>query len=155
MPDYNPTATTYPAASQPLPINGYLSGSWYDPTHSGEGILTQVYDVDGKTRIFAATWYTFDSAGIPFWLVAQGTFNVGATSIPNMAVTYRTGGGFAGNFTPPAPLQTWGTMSVSFPSCQKMTFTYSGSAGAVNGGPAGTGSKTFSRIGSINSLGCQ
>ncbi len=155
VPDYNPTATTYPAASQPLPISGYLSGSWYDPTHSGEGILTQIFDVDGKTRIFAATWYTFDGAGIPFWLVAQGTFNVGATSISNMSVTYRTGGGFAGNFTPPTTLQTWGTMSVSFPSCQKMNFSYNGSTSGVNGGPSGSGAKTFTRIGSINSLGCQ
>jgi hypothetical protein len=155
VPDYNPTASTYPAASQPMPINGYLSGSWYDPTHSGEGILTQIFDVDGKSRIFAATWYTFDNAGIPFWLVAQGTFNVGATSIANMPVTYRTGGGFAGNFTPPTTLQTWGTMTVSFPSCQKMSFSYNGNASAVNGGPSGSGSKTFSRIGSINSLSCQ
>jgi len=155
VPDYNPTASTYPAASQPLPINGYLSGSWYDPTHSGEGILTQVFDVDGKTRIFAATWYTFDNAGIPFWLAAQGTFNIGATSISNMTVGYRTGGGFAGNFTPPTTLQTWGTMSVSFPSCQKMSFSYNGNTSAVNGGPSGSGSKTFVRIGSINSLSCQ
>ncbi|MEP6940442.1 MAG: hypothetical protein ABI846_11825 [Rudaea sp.] len=155
IPAYNPTASSYPAASQPLPINGYLSGSWYDPTHSGEGILTQVYDNDGKTRIFAATWYTFDQAGIPFWLVASATFSVGATSIPNMAVGYRTGGGFAGSFTPPAPQQNWGTMTVSFPNCQKMTFSYNGAATAVNGGPAGSGTKTFTRLGSINSLACQ
>jgi len=155
VPDYTPTPATYPAASQPLPINGYLSGSWYDPTHSGEGILTQVFDVDGKTRIFAATWYTFDNAGIPFWLVAQGSFNIGATSIQNMGVTYRTGGGFAGNFTPPTTLQTWGTMSVSFPNCQQMSFSYNGNTGAVNGGPGGQGTKTFTRIGSINSLACE
>ena len=155
VPDYNPTASTYPAASQPLPINGYLSGSWYDPAHSGEGILTQVFDVDGKTRIFAATWYTFDNAGIPFWLIAQGSLTVGATSIQNMPVTYRTGGGFAGNFTPPTTQQSWGTMSVSFPNCQQMTFSYNGNAAAVTGGPSGSGTKTFTRIGSINSLSCE
>jgi hypothetical protein len=154
VPDYVPNSSTYPAASQPLPINGYMTGSWYDPTHSGEGILTQVYDADGHSRIFAATWYTFDAAGNPFWLVAQGTFAIGATSIPNMAVSYRTGGGFAGNFTPPLTAPSWGTMTVSFPSCQKMTFTYNGSASAVNG-PQGSGTKTFTRLGSINSLACQ
>jgi len=36
-----------------------------------------------------------------------------------------------------------------------MTFTYNGSAGAVNGGPQGSGTKTFTRLGSINSLACQ
>ena len=34
-------------------------------------------------------------------------------------------------------------------------YTYNGAATAVNGGPAGSGTKTFTRLGSINSLGCQ
>jgi hypothetical protein len=36
-----------------------------------------------------------------------------------------------------------------------MTFSYNGNASAVNGGPSGSGTKTFTRIGSINSLACQ
>lgn len=156
VPDYNPTPSTYPAASQPLPIDGYLSGSWYDPTHSGEGILTQVYDQNGTIRTFAATWYTFDSSGRPFWLVAAGSFTIGATSIQNLPVFYRTGGGFAGNFTPPLAQPSWGTMSVSFPNCNQMTFTYNGTtASGITPPVAGSGTKTFSRIGVLNSLACQ
>jgi hypothetical protein len=152
--DYVPTQAVYPAAFAPLKINGYLSGSWFDPAHGGEGLLTQVFDVDGASRIFVATWYTFGQDGLPFWLVAQGTFPIGATQIQNMQVTYRTGGGFAGNFTGTLPQPVWGTMSVQFPNCNQLTFSYSGAAsGSVV--PGGTGTKTWTRIGSINSLACQ
>jgi len=142
----------YPAASAGLPISGYLSGSWYDPAHSGEGIVTQVFDTgDGATRIFAATWYTYDALGAPYWLVAQGTFAIGATHLDNVAVQYLGSGGFAGNFSS-TTRYPWGTMSFAFPDCQHMSFSYSGSAGS--GGPAGVGNKTFVRIGTINNLGC-
>lgn len=154
IPAYNPTSGTYPAAFAPLPINGYLTGSWYDPTHSGEGILTQVFDAgDAKTRIFAMTWYTFDNTGLPFWLFGTAQFNIGATSISGMKVYYRTGGGFAGNFTPGFPQPQWGTMNVSFTDCNHMVFSYNGTG--PSSGPSGQGQKTWQRIGSINSLACQ
>jgi hypothetical protein len=151
---YNPTQSTYPAAYQPLPINGYMTGSWYDPTHSGEGILTQVFELP-TGRLFNLTWYTYAAAGIPFWLTASGTFNIGDTSVQNMTTTYVTGGGFAGGFTPPVTSNAWGKMSVQFTNCQSMTFTYNGSTPNVTGGPGGSGTKTFTRLGSINSLGCE
>jgi hypothetical protein len=151
---YNPTQATYPAASQPLPINGYMTGSWYDPTHSGEGILTQVFELP-TGRLLNLTWYTYDAAGIPFWLTASGTFNAGDTSVQNMTTTYVTGGGFAGGFTPPVTSNAWGKINVQFANCQNMTFTYNGSTPTVTGGPSGSGTKTFTRLGSINSLGCE
>jgi len=155
IPAYSPTQGTYPAAFQPLPINGYLTGSWYDPAHSGEGILTQVFDVgDAKTRIFAVTWYTYDAMGLPFWIVGNTGFSIGATSVNNMTMQYLTSGGFAGGFTPPLPRTNWGTISVNFPDCQHMNFSYNGNATAVNG-PTGSGTKTWVRVGSINSLACQ
>lgn len=154
IPAYTPTQAAYPAAFVPLPINGYLTGSWYDPTHSGEGILTQVIDINSTTRIFAMTWYTFDNTGLPFWLFGTATFNIGATSINSMPVYYRTGGGFAGNFTPPLPQPSWGTMSVNFPDCNHMVFSFNGTGPST--GPSGSKQNVkWQRIGSINSLACQ
>jgi len=153
IPAYSPSQGAYPGAFAPLPINGYLTGSWYDPTHSGEGILTQVFDVNGTTRVFAMTWYTFDNTGLPFWLFGTAQFSIGATSINNMQVYYRTGGGFAGNFTPGFPQPSWGTMSVNFPDCNHMVFNYNGNG--PSSGPSGQGQKKWQRIGSINSLACQ
>jgi hypothetical protein len=155
VPDYVPTQATYPAAFTSLPINGYLTGSWFDPAHGGEGILTEVIDTgDAKTRLFVATWYTFDSTGLPYWLVASGGFNIGDTQVQNMQVTYRTGGGFAGNFSGTLPQPVWGTMNVQFPNCNTMNFSFA-SSGSANGAPVGSGTRTWSRIGGINSLACE
>jgi len=151
VPDYSPT-------SQPLmAVNGYLTGSWYDPTHGGEGMLTQVYDTgDGVNRTFFAAWYTFDQSGLPFWLVAQANFPIGTTQLQNVQVLYATGGGFAGHFTPPIQRNVWGTMNVSFPDCQHIKFDYNGSTGTVQGGPGGNGTGVvWTRLGNINSLNCQ
>lgn len=155
VPAYAPTAATYPAAFTPLPISGYMSGAWYEPSHGGEGILTEVIEnADGKTRIVAITWYTFDASGRPFWLSGAGTINIGDTQATNIPITYRTGGGFASNFTAPIPNPSWGTFSVNFPSCSKMTFGYNGGT-AING-PAGIGGPvTWTRLGNINGLTCE
>jgi len=157
VPDYSPTAQTYPAAFAPMAINGYLTGSWYDPTHGGEGMLTQVYDKgDGLNRTFFAAWYTFDQSGLPFWLVAQADFPIGTTQLQNVQVLYATGGGFAGHFTPPIQRTVWGTMNVSFPDCQHIKFDYNGSTSTVSGGPGGSGTGVvWTRLGNINSLNCQ
>jgi len=154
---YSPTSTSYPAAFQPLPISGYMTGSWFDPAHGGEGILSEVLEnSDGATRTFVATWYTYDQAGVPFWLIAQGNLNIGDTQVQNMTVQYLTGGGFAGAFTPPLARPIWGLMSVQFIDCNTMKFSYSGSAAAVNGPVAnGTQTRTWTRIGNINSLTCE
>ncbi|MFT3790627.1 MAG: hypothetical protein QM741_06035 [Rudaea sp.] len=155
VPDYNPTRQTYPAAYQPIAINGYLSGSWYAGSgKGGEGMLTQIYDGDGVNRTFFATWYTFDTLGLPFWLVAQASFPIGSTKLTAVPVLYATGGGFAGNYTAIMRNQ-WGTMDVSFSDCQHITVDYNGTSSAIQGGPSGSGTLNWVRLGNINSLNCQ
>lgn len=150
---YNPA--DYGAAAAAVPLSGYLSGSWYDPAHSGEGILTQIFDSnDGSTRIFAATWYTYDASGAPYWLVAQGNFPIGATHIDNVIVQYNSAGGFAGNFGT-VMRNPWGTMSFAFPDCNTMSFSYASGSGVPGNAPQGSGTRTWRRIGTINNLGCQ
>ena len=144
----------YPAASQPLPITGYLTAAWYDPAHGGEGILTEVVDAADGTRTLFVTWYTFNAMGLPFWLVAQGTLAIGATHIDNVPVQYLGGGGFAGNFSS-VMRSSWGTMSFAFPDCNTLNFSYSGATDAQTNGPAGTGNRTWKRLGDIANLGCQ
>ncbi len=148
---YNPA--DYGATA--MPISGYLTGSWYDSTHSGEGILTQVFDSgDGSTRIFAATWYTYDAFGAPYWIVAQASFPIGATHVDNVPVQYNSGGGFAGNFAG-VTRNPWGTMNFSFPDCNTMSFSYASGSGIPGNAPQGSGTRTWKRIGTINNLGCQ
>jgi hypothetical protein len=151
---YNPA--NYPEAALALPISGYMSTNWYDPAHGGEGMLVQVYDNnDGATRFFTAAWYTFDPLGLPFWLYAQGTINIGDRSTGNVDTYYATNGGFAGNFGPNATFTKWGTINVSFPDCNHMNFSYSGSTDVQTNGPSGTGSRSgWIRLANINSLVC-
>ncbi|MEP6940441.1 MAG: hypothetical protein ABI846_11820 [Rudaea sp.] len=146
----------YPAAALGMPLTGYLTGSWYDPAHSGEGILTQIFDNgDGAiTRTFVATWYTFDATGVPFWLVAQGTFPIGATHVDNVAVQSVSGGGFAGAFNA-VTRSAWGTMSFAFSDCSHVHFSYASGNGNAAGVPAGSGTRDWVRIGNIDALNCQ
>ena len=148
--------TKYAAANQALPISGYLSTNWYDPLHGGEGMLTQIYDGDPVqgTRFFTAAWYTFDPLGLPFWLYAQGTINIGDRAANNVQVVYATNGGFAGNFGNAATNNAWGTANFSFPDCNTMTFSYNGHTDAQTNGPGGSGSRTWTRLANINSVVC-
>jgi len=121
--------------------------------------VTQVLDNgDGATRTLFATWYTYDQLGLPFWLVAQGSFPIGSTQLTNVQVLYATGSSFAAQPPPPSPAvkaNVWGTINVSFTDCQTIKFSYNGSAGTVSGGPQGNGQRTWKRLGVINSLACQ
>ncbi|WP_347260842.1 hypothetical protein [Rudaea sp.] len=163
VPDYAPTQQAYPAAYKPMAINGYLTGAWYDPAAgSREGLVTQVFDNgDGATRTFFATWYTYDPLGLPFWLTVQtpsGGFPIGATQLTNVPVYYATGGSFAALPPPPSPAvnaNVWGTMNVSFSDCRHIKFDFASAAGTAQGVPAGSGTRNWTRLGTINSLACQ
>jgi hypothetical protein len=156
VPAYAPTADTYPAAFNPVPIDGYAATNWYDPAHSGEGMMISVVDMgDNATRTFFAAWYTYNSLGLPFWITAQGTMPIGATSTGNIAGYYFTNGGFAGAFGSTATAQQWGTLSFQFQDCNHMQFTYSGQANAATNGPSGNGTRTWIRLASNNGMSCE
>lgn len=147
--------SNYPSASNPMEISGYLSGGWYDPAHSGEGMFIQVFDDgDQLTRTLTATWYTFDQLGAPVWLYSQGSVNIGDTQLNNAQVAYLTGGGFAGSGGA-ATLNPWGTMSFSFPDCGHLTVTYKSTDTNLPNGPTGSGTLNWIRVGNINGLVCQ
>jgi len=153
----NYNTAQYSEASLPLKINGYLTGTWTNPNQGGEGIFLQVYDVDGVNRTMAFAWFTYDPLGLPFWLYGQtaNPFPIGNRTM-TATTAYLTGGGFGAppSGAPGPAVTTWGTVSFSFPDCNTMTITYTGNADAVNG-PTGAGTKTFTRVGSINSRACQ
>lgn len=153
MPQYGP-----PANPVPLPISGYMSSAWYDPAHSGEGMMIQVFE-DGNTttRTFFAAWYTYNTDGTPVWLSAQLDFPIISAgqyvnALTNVPTYYVTGGAFAGG--PKATANNWGTMSFSFPDCNTLSFSFNGSTGTQIG-PSGSGIRTWKRLANINSLVCK
>lgn len=155
MPAYNPAQ--YPAASQPMPISGYMTGAWYDPAHSGEGIQVEVGEQGtpgtANDRYIVMAWYTYDSSGVPYWLYGEGDFTAGDRSA-SVQMIYSTGGGFAGNFGS-ATTPAWGTINVQFADCNTMQFNYQSASGLPAGVPTGNGAKTWTRISQMNGLTCQ
>ena len=156
LPAYNPAQ--YAATSQPLPISGYLTGNWRDINHSGEGIQTEVIEGDNTdgsvSHYIAVAWYTYDSLGIQYWLFGSGSFNAGDTSA-TMQLAYYAGGGFAGNFGSSATPALWGSLSVQFPDCNTMRFTYQPTAGLDSSVPQASGTRIWTRATTINGLTCQ
>jgi hypothetical protein len=156
MPAYNPAQ--YAAASQPLPISGYMTGNWRDPNHSGQGIQVEVGELQSTStsypRYITIAWYTFDDLGVPYWLFGSGTFNAGDTSAA-VQLGYSSGGAFAGSSGGSATAVLWGTFNVQFTDCNTMQFSYQSTGGLPAGVPSGSGTRTFQRLTQMNGLTCQ
>ncbi len=158
IPAYSPTQTTYPDAFNPLPLDGYISGTWYNPVHSGEGIQLEVAEqVDGSgnvVRPFVFTWYTFDSSGTPFWIAGSAIIDPNSPLTVTASANYATGGGFAGNFTT-ATLSTWGTVTFRFLDCNTIQLDYRSNGGLPAGVPSGSGTLTWTRLTNVNGMSCE
>ena len=91
------------------PVREYAgqSGSWYDPTHSGEGYTLQWMSRDEAVLI----WFTYDSDGNQRWMLGTGQFDDGKIVFPELN-THR-GPGFGEAFDP-AHLKTieWGQLTL-------------------------------------------
>jgi hypothetical protein len=124
--------------SRPNDADFALSGNWYDPVTSGQGLSVEVNPVAGV--IFFA-WYTyapsFPNIGATGqrWYTGQGDYIPGSRS--GTALLYETTGGLFDAATPkPATVQV-GTASLIFESCVAAQLTYAFSGG-TNSGLAGT-----------------
>jgi hypothetical protein len=156
VPGYDPTL--YPAASMALPITGYNAGSYFDPSHPGEGMFIGVTtDQSGTTfelqlrRSITISWFTYDQVGRAFWLYGNLQFDPGAREV-TVPMRYYTNGGFAGAAT--ATGNPWGNLKVSFPDCSAMRFTYAANAGLPAPIPSGSGDRTWARLTQENGLDC-
>jgi hypothetical protein len=70
-------------------------------------------------------------------------------------LAYYAGGGFAGNFGSSATPALWGTLSVKFPDCNTMQFSYQSDPGQHSEIPVVSGNRTWTRATTINGLTCQ
>lgn len=120
VPDFDPSK--YPDASRALSIAGYVAGAYYDPAHSGEGVLIEVM----PQQLLIITMYTFDANGNPLWLTGAASLctacigHPATTSTVTMQAT--KGGGFAGTSDASKVKKTvWGTIDFSFPNCSTVT----------------------------------
>lgn len=123
------------------PAGSYLlSGSWFEPVTSGQGLIIEVNPV--QPYLFAA-WYTFmpngsgeNGADGQRWYTLQlGALTNGDTYIEQIGIYTASGG----KFDAPAPVnvQQVGTANLSIDSCQSLTLSYVFYAG-VNAGQTGS-----------------
>ena len=148
----------YPSASLPMPITGYNVGNYYDPAHNGEGMIVEVGDVSDPLvpglRFVNVAWYTYDNGGIPFWIFGTARTEPGLF-IVQVPMVYLSGGGFAGAFGSSATQHPWGTVTIAFPDCGTVEFTYAASAGLPAPIPSGSGTRTWMRLTQENGLSCR
>jgi hypothetical protein len=81
-------STRPPRLSPEIP-QGQLSGSWYDPTHSGEGFVLEVL-FDKRVLVF---WFSYDPEGNRRWFYGVGEIQGAIIRFDEM---YTTSGGIFG-----------------------------------------------------------
>jgi hypothetical protein len=117
--------------------NSLLSGAWYDPATSGQGMLV---DISATQHTLFAAWYSYarDDGDAPNqrWYTLQiGNVAPNATSLSSVPIYLTTGGLFEGSVPPLPPTTTIevGRADVSFESCSAMTVSYVFSSGENEG----------------------
>ncbi len=132
------------------PGNYALSGAWYDPQTSGQGLII---DVNPLNTLFSAGWYTFaangsgqdgsaqSGAGQRWYIIQDNGFAAGATAKSGLAIYEISGGTFASAGVVNTPV---GSAGISFSSCSSASLSYEFSAGSNSGQ---SGSIALSRVG--------
>jgi hypothetical protein len=154
VPAYAPTQATYPAAFQAQPLSGYLSGNYYDPNHSGEGINIEVDELSSGLRTLFFAWFTYDDLGFPYWISGSNVFNTGDTYV-NVPTGYGSNGGFAGAFGAKAPQTLWGNVAFVFADCNHVNMQYASVSGLPAHTPSGNGVLNWQRLTTLNGLTCE
>jgi len=116
-----------PAAYQATPpadkvLQGGLSGTYWLPTRSGEGVVVD-FGLAGGQPVLFFTWYTYGVRNQQ-WLTGANTFTTSQTTI-TMDVINTTGANFGAAFFPQDVVRNlWGTVTMRFPDCSTMELTY-------------------------------
>lgn len=115
------------AWSQEPAVDGGFTGSWLDPSRSGEGWVLQILH-DGTAFV---AWFTYPPAtkGEPrqAWLVGSGTVDGNRVEFPNLQQF--SGPVFGPEFDPDAlTASDWGPLEFIFNDCDSGSLSYAGPA---------------------------
>ncbi len=140
--------TCDPGTARPTNADFALSGNWFDPATSGQGITVEANPVSGA--LFFA-WYTYApngaAAGVAGqrWYTGLGNFAAGQRSVA--VQLYETTGGIFDTVSVPAPSTVpVGTGTVAFQGCSGLALTYAFTGGSMSGK---SGTQTLQRIGPV------
>ena len=95
-----------------------LSGSWYDPSHDGEGFIVEQVSA-GKAVVF---WFTYDETGRQSWMFSSGAINDGGIHLSGLKQP--VGGRFGRSFDPGDVVKPqWGDLTLQL-GCAGGTASY-------------------------------
>jgi N-acetylneuraminic acid mutarotase len=125
----------------------HLSGAWYDPARSGEGIVLEMLP-SGRAL---AVWFTYPAPNGPgqqAWIIGDSGVVDGA-SIQFDAVYRPQGGVFGDKFDAKnIRLESWGTLRLEADGCNTLRVRYAGSTGF------GSGELTYTRLTALDEAQC-
>jgi plastocyanin len=105
-----------------------ITGAWYDPAHSGHGLLIEVLP---GNRLQAA-WLAFDPFGAQAWFMGVGSYDGDSATLDD--VVQLTGGRWIPDFDPARiELHSWGTLTFTFADCNRGRVDFSARAGFGSG----------------------
>jgi len=131
-----------------ISLGGYLSGSWYDPTQSGQGFQLEF---TGQANTLIASWFTFapDGSGKPIWIYAQGEYDP-LQSVVTIPAAISSGTSFPPAFHGSDITKTpWGTLSFTFTDCNHGSVAWKSSIPSY-----GSGTQELTRLTSMKGLSC-
>jgi hypothetical protein len=130
-----------------ITLDGYLSGSWYDPSQSGQGFDLDFTDQQNQ---LVAYWFSFTPDGkSPMWLYAQGTYDSSSNAV-TIPVAIVSGTRFSPNFNPADVQRTlWGTLTFTFSDCNHGNVSWNSTVSGY-----GSGSFPIVRLTRIRGTAC-
>ena len=121
----------------------FLSGSWFDPTHAGEGYILEVLE-DSRVVVY---WFSYGPDGNRRWFFGLGEIREDKLVFDNMLTS--SGGIFGPDFDPQTvETKPWGSLELNL-TCEGGTATYS----SIEEG-FGSGTLNVTRLTNIDTLPC-
>lgn len=113
-------------------FDGSLSGSWYNPQRSGEGLMLELVDEDRPTAVVSFYTYAADGSGEQVWLIGSGPL-AGDTAIVDLMITQGTafGDDFDADLVERTP---WGQVRIQFLSDRSAILEYDASLAGYGSG---------------------
>ena len=129
---------------EPFSAPSAMSGSWFDQTHDGEGLVIEILN-NGNALVY---WFSYDGNGRQAWFFGVGEPGGGIISISTLYIT--SGGHFGPDFDPEqVQLTPWGSLVAEL-GCEFGKFEY------ASGLPAyGSGKQTLTRLTSPGDTDCE
>lgn len=106
-----------------------LTGSWYNPPTSGQGLEIEVYpDLNGAgAGLLFGGWFTYDASGNPQWVTLQGNLSSSHGASYALGIGQNTGGNF--NAPPTTQAVAIGSATLTFYDCTHAALIYQFSDG--------------------------